>query len=108
MTIGGAFRRLRSSLKLNQAQMASTANIPLKSYQAYEYDKSVPSARVVMRMADIFNVSTDYVLGRSDMPQPTNFDEREVKAAFAAREELRQLRSLLVPAMANHSEATAQ
>lgn len=90
MTIGEAFRRLRLSLHLNQKQMADSVDIPLKSYQAYEYDKSAPSSKVIIRMADAYNVSTDYLLGRSDMPQPTNFDEREVKAAFAFRDAWQQ------------------
>lgn len=94
MTLGEAFRRFRSVLKLNQKQMAESVNIPLKSYQAYEYDKSLPSVKVIMRMADTYNVSADYLLGRSDMPNPTNFDEREVKEAFAIRDKVRQIQQL--------------
>ena len=94
MTLGESFRRFRSMLKLNQKQMAESVNIPLKSYQAYEYDKSLPSVKVIMRMADAYNVSADYLLGRSDMPNPTNFDEREVKAAFAIRDKYRLIQKL--------------
>ena len=39
-----------------------------------------------MNIADAYDVSTDYLVGRSDMPQPTNFDEREVREAFAFRD----------------------
>lgn len=97
MTIGEAFRRLRFSLHLNQKQMAESVDIPLKSYQAYEYDKSAPSAKVIIRMADAYKVSTDYLLGRSDFPRPNIYDEKDIKDAFAAREELHQLRNLLLP-----------
>lgn len=94
MTLGESFRRFRAALKLNQKQMAESVNIPLKSYQAYEYDKSLPSVKVIMRMADTYNVSADYLLGRSDMPNPTNFDEREVREAFAIRDDVRRLQQL--------------
>lgn len=106
--VGAALRRFRIKFNLNQRVVAKRIGIPYQSYQTYEYGKSVPSAEVIVKIADAYGVSTDYLLGRSDMPNPTNFDEREVKEAFAAREELRQLRSLLVPAMTNQAGATAQ
>lgn len=86
MTIGESFKRFRSSLKLSQKKFAESLGIPCQSYQSYEYNNSVPSANVIIKMADKYNVSMDYLLGRSDKPQPTNFDEREVKAAFALRD----------------------
>ena len=59
----------------------------------------MPSAEVIVKIADAYGVTTDYLLGRSDEPNPTDYDEHEVKDAFAAREELNQLRSILVPAI---------
>lgn len=86
MTIGESLKRFRSSLKLSQKKFADSVGIPCQSYQSYEYNNSVPSANVIIKMADKYNVSTDYLLGRSDKPQPTNFDEKEVKEAFALRD----------------------
>ena len=106
--LGGSLRRFREEFKLNQREVSRALGVPYQSYQAYEYGRSVPSAEIIFKLADAYNVSADYLLGRSDMPRPMNFDEREVKEAFAAREELRQLRSLLVPAMTNQAGAIAQ
>lgn len=89
--VGASLRRFREKFNLNQRVVAKRIGIPYQSYQTYEYGKSVPSAEVIVKIADAYNVSTDYLLGRSDMPQPTNFDEREVKEAFAIRDAWRQL-----------------
>ena len=39
-----------------------------------------------MNIADAYDVSTDYLVGRSDMPRSMNFDEKEVREAFAFRD----------------------
>lgn len=94
MTIGEALRRFRISLGLSQKQLAKSIGISCQAYQAWEYDKADPKAKLLIAMADIYNVSTDYLLGRSDMPNPTNFDEREVREAFAIRDKVRQIQQL--------------
>lgn len=93
-TVGAALKRFRKTFNLNQRVVAAKIGIPYQSYQTYEYGKSVPSAEVIAKIADAYNVSTDYLLGRSDNPQPTNFDEREVREAFAIRDKVRQIQQL--------------
>lgn len=48
--------------------MADGLNIPEQGYQRYEYGKVVPSARVLIALADFYDVSLDYLVGRSDDP----------------------------------------
>lgn len=84
--LGGSLRRFREEFKLNQREVSRALGVPYQSYQAYEYGRSVPSAEIIFKLADAYNVSADYLLGRSDMPRPMNFDEREVKEAFAIRD----------------------
>ena len=96
---GRSLRKFRADYRLSQTDVARTLDIAPQAYFRYESDKVVPSVDVIMKLADAYGVSTDYLLGRSDIPNPMNFDEREVKEAFAAREELRQLRSILLPKM---------
>ena len=94
MTIGEALKRFRTSLNLSQKRLAESIGTSCQAYQAWEYDKSAPTAKMLMKLADAYNVSTDYLLGRSDIPNPTNFDEREVKEAFAIRDKVRQIQQL--------------
>lgn len=94
MTIGEALKRFRLSLGLSQKRFAESIGVACNAYQIWEYDKSAPSAKALMKMADTYNVSTDYLLGRSDIPNPINFDEREVREAFSIRDDVRKLQQL--------------
>lgn len=48
--------------------------------------ETTPSVKIIMNIADAYDVSTDYLVGRSDMPRSTNFDEKEVREAFSFRD----------------------
>ena len=99
---GRSLRKFRAEYKLSQTDVARALNMAPQSYYKYESDKVVPSVDVIMKLADTYGVSTDYLLGRSDMPQPTNFDEREVRAAFEFRDKW-QAAFQLLPNMAGQT-----
>lgn len=86
MTIAESLKRFRKDFKLTQAQVADKLGMLQQSYYKYESGKNMPSAEFVLNLANAYGVSTDYLLGLSDTPHPTNFDEREVKAAFEFRD----------------------
>ena len=44
-----------------------------------KWDKRSPSSEALAKVADHFNVTTDYLLGRTDTPQFTRRDERDVQ-----------------------------
>ena len=68
MTISDSFRRFRKEYGLTQQNVADALNIQKSAYQRYEKGRVVPAATVIINLADFFNVSTDYLLGRSDNP----------------------------------------
>ena len=68
MTLSDGLRRFRKEFKLTQKQIASTINVAESLYQRYEYGKVVPSATVLIDIANAFNVSIDYLVGRTDNP----------------------------------------
>jgi len=39
------------------------------SIQRYEYDRADPTLRILIQYGDYFDVSVDYILGRTDKPQ---------------------------------------
>lgn len=49
-----------------QKEIADGIGIPLRTYQRYEYGEREPNASVIVSLADFFEVSTDYLLGRTD------------------------------------------
>lgn len=68
MTLPESLRRFRKEFKVTQKQAAQSANVAERLYQKYECGEVVPSVNVMISLADYFNVSTDYLLGRSDNP----------------------------------------
>ena len=66
--LGQRLKDLRKHKKVGQKEVAELLGVSLRSYQFYEsgeYDPSLPNLVV---LADYFQVSTDYLLGRSDEP----------------------------------------
>ncbi len=59
---------LRKSAKLNQAQMAEVLGITQAAISKIEKGERAASIEVLCALADYFDVSLDYLCGRSDDP----------------------------------------
>lgn len=57
---------LRIQKGLTQKQLAELLGIDRTSIVKYETGKNGPTSEILERLADIFNVSVDYLLGRSE------------------------------------------
>ena len=68
MSLSEALRRFLKSVKITQKQAAEIAGVAERVYQSYEYGKVIPAATVLIAIADYFDVSLDYLCGRSDDP----------------------------------------
>ena len=68
MELKDALKRARKGAKATQAQAAQAAGVSVSMYQFYEYGKNEPTASVLIALADYFDVSLDYLCGRSDNP----------------------------------------
>ena len=60
-------KMLRKERRLKQREMAEQFGLALNSYQAYEYATRTPDLRGLIALADFFDVSLDYLVGRSDV-----------------------------------------
>ena len=72
-TFGGRLRRLREEKELKQTELAKLLNLESSStISQYENEalNRIPDAHILKRLAEIFSVSTDYLLGRTDDPTP--------------------------------------
>ena len=56
-------------MKLTQREVAIYCDITEKAYQNYELMTREPKLEVLMRIAEVFQVSLDYLTGRTDNPQ---------------------------------------
>ena len=59
-------RRIRLSLSLQQEQVAQKIGVTKSTISTYENNARQPSLEMLVRLARLYNVSTDYLLGITD------------------------------------------
>lgn len=64
--IGYRISELRKQAGMSQFQLASILDIATSTLGMYETGKREPSLKVMNRIANYFNVTTDYLLGRPE------------------------------------------
>ena len=61
-------RELRESRDLRQIDLSRATGIDQKTISNYETGKTNPDSYALIRLADFFEVSIDYLVGRIDTP----------------------------------------
>ncbi|WP_173297006.1 helix-turn-helix domain-containing protein [Thermanaeromonas sp. C210] len=69
MTLGERLRSLRKARNLKREQLAAAIGVTPRVITFYETNDREPSLRVLIALADFFDVSLDYLVGRSDNPR---------------------------------------
>lgn len=59
-------RDLREDAGLTQKQVGEAINVPQRTYAYYESGQRMVPPQVLCALADFYNVSVDYILGRTD------------------------------------------
>ena len=67
--IGRRLKGLRESVGVSQVKIADILDSTQSSINRYENGQSTPSVALFRRYADYFDVSMDYIFGRTDQPQ---------------------------------------
>jgi len=62
-------KKCRKALSISQAQLAERLGMHQQTISAYETARLEPGAFSLLCLADVFNVSIDYLLGRTDNPE---------------------------------------
>ncbi|MFF2482243.1 helix-turn-helix domain-containing protein [Paenibacillus sp. NPDC058071] len=65
MTMGDRLRELRIGRSLSQEAVARTIGITRSAYSHYEINNRQPVYDTLLRLADFFNVTTDYIIDGS-------------------------------------------
>lgn len=68
-TLGERLAALRKDKGLSQAELAKLLNMGQSTIAMYEKNRRTPDPATLKRLADFFNVSVDYILGRTDNPK---------------------------------------
>ena len=67
--IGERLKDLRKSLRLSQVKIAKQFGTTQASINRYEHNQSDAPISTLVQYADFFDVSLDYICGRTDKPQ---------------------------------------
>lgn len=77
--LSNRLRELRKSNKLSQSDIADKLNLTASAYGFYEQGKNIPSSKTLSEIADIYDVTTDYLLGRSSNPKLSRKNELDIQ-----------------------------
>ena len=70
-------KNLRSSRKLSQKDFAQALDVSQQTVASWENGRTEPSNAALTAIADYFNVSADYLLGRDTSTAPSLSDEQK-------------------------------
>lgn len=59
-----ALKKARHERSMTQTQTAEKLNITQRAYSYYETGKAEPDMQTIVKIADLFQLTTDYLLGR--------------------------------------------
>lgn len=70
-------KELREERRIYQRELANVLGMSFRGYQNYETGQSEPKLATLVAIADYYQVSIDYLVGRTDAPdfQPVKTED---------------------------------
>ena len=85
--IGQRLRNLRQNAKLSQARVAAVVGSRHSAVARYESGEAHVPAEMLVILADYYDVSLDYIFGRTDNPQGRLYENKpKVEKAYPEME----------------------
>lgn len=75
-------KMLRMEKEESLQEIAKYLNVTIQTVSNYENGKREMNPDTIVRLAEYYNVSTDYLLGRSDIRNPEDKIKEEFKFAY--------------------------
>lgn len=72
--IGNRIKQLREEKGINQEELAKKISVSPSAIGMYETNKREPNNSLTLKLATFFEVSTDYLLGKSDVRLPDRIE----------------------------------
>ena len=72
-------KELRKNKGVSQEQVAKDLNISMRAYQNYEYGQREPNIEMILKLAEYYDVTTDYLLGK-ESPSADPFENLKFTA----------------------------
>lgn len=79
LTLADRIKELRKLKDLTQADLGKILGVGKTTISMYENGNSSPNDEIKLKIAEYFNVSTDYLLGKTDIK---NYDNMEPTIAL--------------------------
>ena len=67
ISFGERLRELREFKNLNQPELAKTVSVAKQTVSNWENDNRFPDKDMLIKLADFFDVTIDYLIGRTDI-----------------------------------------
>lgn len=83
MSLGFRLKKEREKRSWSQVEVANKVGITNAVLSNYERDYRDPDTETLKKLADLYDVSTDFLLGRTENSSPMNMDEEEFKKAIS-------------------------
>ena len=64
--VGKRIRELRNDKKLSQGELGKLLSVSQDTVSLWEQSKSLTSIEMILALSEIFGVSCDYLLGKTD------------------------------------------
>lgn len=82
---------LREQKQMTQTDLAKKLNITRSSVNAWEMGISVPSTQYIVELANLFSVSTDYLLGveKTSTIDISGLTEKDIEIIYSLAEHLK-------------------
>jgi C_GCAxxG_C_C family probable redox protein len=95
MSLGSTIYALRTEKKMPQKTVAQYLNVSVSTVSNYEVDRHTPDIETLSKLADLFEVSVDYIIGRTDLRQ-ANTNEKITKESGTQNEIVKEVVSIAV------------
>ena len=93
--------RLRKSMGITQREAADRLNCSILTYGRCEREEREPSIEMLIKMSDMFNVTVDYIIGKTNTLERnhlTEYEQRLIAASRSCDERARQDALMLMEA----------
>ena len=86
--LGNRIKQLREEFNMSQETLSINLGVSPSTIGMYETNKRQPNYDILNKMAEIFSVSVDYLLGNSNIrtPAKTNYDEELSKIGLSIKD----------------------
>ena len=88
--MGNRIKDLREDMDLRQADLAKATGIDQRTISNYETGKTNPDSDALIKLADFFDVSIDYLVGRKRFDTPKSTER--IKLIEKLQKELEKLK----------------